>query len=689
MTGKRVFYWKQAPFIRIVASFISGLWLQENIDFDFGVIVWMFTLLLVLIFVLEWVERKHPFRRIYFRGWVLVCFLLCSGMGMHKLHRPEFSKNWYGYFSETDSCMYVRIHTPPVQTKTFIKFEGKVISIAQKKVHGNIMLYVRDSSALRFKSGNTLLVQRKLTKIPASTTPGAFDYALYMYRKGFVHQTFLEKEEVYVTDSSSTGFHAFVFRCRDYVLNVLKHHFKNQDVRGVAEALLIGYKENLDDALLKDYTQTGVVHVIAISGLHLGLIYVALVFVLKRIRMLWRYKVVRTIIVLCALWLFSLMTGAPASVLRSAVMFTCLHVGETYFKKSSVYNTMCASAFLLLVYNPFFLWDPGFLLSYLAVLGIVLLQKPIEHLMYFKHRFVRMIWSMASVTLAAQIATLPVCIYYFHQFPTYFLISNLVVVPLSTLILFAEILLLFFNWMPGISIWSMCIEGLIVCMNGFIKWMSGLPFALVYPLYASVISTFILVGILISLYCAYAFRTKKALIAAACCLVGITLHFVIQTQRANQLRMLVMYNSRHTMNIDIIRARHHRNVYRTDSLEETDLLYHNIPARIHFRAVVGKPEIPGVYADSNGIVLGNKVWLWLNGKRNTLNLNKEIFADVLLVSHNYPVPSEEILRRLAPKQVVLDGSNSMWKIEQWKSACEQVHLPCHSIKQDGTFCFEW
>ena len=134
-------------------------------------------------------------------------------------------------------------------------------------------------------------------------------------------------------------------------------------------------------------------------------------------------------------------------------MFTCIALGKNYFKATAIYNSLAASAFLLLCYNPYFLWDVGFQLSYLAVVGIVVFQKPLYNLMYIKNKWVDKVWQLIAVSLAAQVFTFPICIYYFHQFPVLFLIANIIAVPLSGIILYAEIGLLAFSWVPFLGIW--------------------------------------------------------------------------------------------------------------------------------------------------------------------------------------------------------------------------------------------
>jgi competence protein ComEC len=291
----------------------------------------------------------------------------------------------------------------------------------------------------------------------------------------------------------------------------LRKYIKNDDeTLGIAEALLIGYKNDLDKDLVQAYSNTGVVHIIAISGLHLGLIYMVLLWLFDRIPFIKRFKIFKSISIISCLWIFSLLTGASASVLRSAVMFTCIIIGKTIKRQSSIYNSLAASAFILLCYNPYFLWDVGFQLSYLAIIGIISLQKPIHQLLYFETYLIKKIWEMSSITIAAQIITFPICLYYFHQFPNVFLISNLIAVPLSTVILFSEIILICFSWIPFLGIYlGKFVEVSIWLMNDLIICFNKIPFAICKNIYANLFSTYVLYALVICILCWLILENKK------------------------------------------------------------------------------------------------------------------------------------------------------------------------------------
>ena len=205
----------------------------------------------------------------------------------------------------------------------------------------------------------------------------------------------------------------------------------------VASALLLGYRENLDKELVKSYASAGAMHVLAVSGLHVGILYLLLTRIfsfLKKVKKVKNGKFILTILIVSFLWFYAIMTGLSASVMRATTMFSFIVIGnELLNRKTSIYNTLAVSAIILMIINPFIVYQVGFQLSYVAVVGIVYLQPKLNRLFYSRYKLVRGVWAITCVSLAAQIATFPLSLHYFHQFSTYFFISNLIVIPASSL----------------------------------------------------------------------------------------------------------------------------------------------------------------------------------------------------------------------------------------------------------------
>src|SRR6185295_2846749 len=255
-----------------------------------------------------------------------------------------------------------------------------------------------------------------------SGNPAALNYERYCLFQGITDQIFLDKSDYFMLPGRNTNFfQQCLFSARNAALHTMQQNIHSPKELGIAEALLIGYRNDLDRDLVQAYSNTGVVHIIAISGLHIAIIYAALLMFFALFKPSKAKKWIQPFMILGVIWLFTLIAGAAPSVLRAAVMFTFILAGKFLGKSGNIHNTLAASAFVLLFVNPFYLWDIGFQLSYTAVFSIVIFFSSVNGLLYFRNRFLRWLWQLGAVSLSAQIFTLPLVVYHFHQLPLLFL----------------------------------------------------------------------------------------------------------------------------------------------------------------------------------------------------------------------------------------------------------------------------
>jgi competence protein ComEC len=372
--------------------------------------------------------------------------------------------------------------------------------------------------------GSRLVFNKPLQPIRNTGAAESFDYKRYAAFQGIYHQIYLRRDDLIILPGKNENyFKKWILRTRSAITGILQRYIPGRTEAGLAEALLIGYKDDLDKSLLQSYANTGVVHIIAISGLHVGLIYWLLTIIIAPMS-LFKLRWMKALVIITGLWLFALLAGGSPSVLRSALMFSCMVMGEQFFSKVSVYNTLAVSAFMLLCIDPFWFWDVGFQLSYIAVLSIVIFMKPVYGWLFFQNKLLDLLWKLNAVTLAAQVLTVPLSIYYFHQFPNYFLITNLVAVPLSTLIVLGEILLCALAIVPAAAAPAgIALQECIRLMNRFIAHMEGMPLALWKGLQLSTLQLALLYVVVAGMACWLMRKDKKALLAGLCGLLGLVI----------------------------------------------------------------------------------------------------------------------------------------------------------------------
>ena len=689
--------WKSAPFIRLLLPLAAGIIFHRYIIVPFSVTLTLITVFLMGLAAFPFLPLAHRYRLNSLRGMLINFIIFCLAGFLLWNKDIRNNQNWFGNRYTDSSAIILKINAPPVEKERTFKAEGVVMHLSEKdslyRAKGKVLIYFsKDDTAGLPKYGDRILISGGLQSIKNSGNPGAFNYSRYMGFQQTYHQVFLKKDMyVVLPGRQENPLYSFIYSTRDNVIGILdKYIVGDKKVTGIGKALLIGYKEDLDKDVVQAYSNTGVVHIIAISGLHLGLIYVVLVWIFSRIPYIRRSPHAKVFLILGCLWLFSLITGASASVLRSAVMFTCIVIGKYLYKQPTIYNSLAASAFLLLCYDPLLLWDVGFQLSYCAVGGIVWLQKPIANLIYFKNAHVRKIWEMTALTLAAQVLTFPICIYYFHQFPTTFLFTNLICVPLSTVILFAEIVLIVVSAVPLLAVISgKFIYVLIWFMNLIIDFFDKMPMSLVDGIYATPATTFLLYALVIFICTGLLYQNKFYIKTALGFLLAFTgLWAYGKISLAHQKKMIIYNVSRHTA-VDFISGNRYFFHGDEDFVANGTLQNFNLkPARVALQAEKSSDTLKSLYHSGYLWQFHNKTLMVID---STVKFNPpalRIPVDVLLISKKPKINISDITNAVSPAIIVIDGSNSLWKIGEWKKECEKLHLRCHITSEQGAFILD-
>jgi competence protein ComEC len=469
--------WKRLPFLKVLIPFTCGILLQYYLkQSELRILITL--LLLAILLAVTSTLQYYRLRRFF--GILLHLALLVIGALAITWQDYQRNPDWIGH-SLLQEPLLIQLKEQPHATANGSKALASILCSQSTYRTGLLMLYFEKEVPKQVR-GSRLIITAKVERIPANHNPGGFNYQQYSSNKGIYHQSFLQKNNYQFLPTENISWISKTLQfLQDHVTKTFRSYLDEKNV-GLAEALMIGYKYDLDRNLLKDYSNTGVVHIIAISGLHLALLYL---IIDKLISTFFRKRSpARAILILLTLWIFTLLAGATPSVVRSAVMFSVLVMGELLDRKSSLLNNLSASAFLLLCYDPYWLWDLGFQLSFTAVLGLALWSKPIAGLVYTRNKLLNELWKMSSVTLAAQLSTLPLLLYNFGQFPVFFLPANLIAVPLSSTALVLEMILCFTAPFPAISrILAWLIDHTLTGMNAVVHFFGSSSYSLLRPIH--------------------------------------------------------------------------------------------------------------------------------------------------------------------------------------------------------------
>lgn len=706
--------WKRAPFLRLIIPFISGMII--TLYFDIPFIAPILAALLLIAFIP--LPLKWRFALQNFRGACLVLSICCFGMLLMQHADIRGDASWYGHQLKDSTHLVVQLIETPLKKTNSWKAEAEVLAVEDRKTKGRMFLYFREQPALQY--GDRLMIKADVQRIRSMGNPGEFDYGRYCSYKNIFHQAFLRRSQYALLPGEKRT--SWLITSREYCLQTLRTYVPQREAYGIAQALLIGYREELDKDIVQAYTNTGVVHIIAISGLHLGLIYVTLLQLLQWLPKNRWMEIPKAMLLIVVLWAFSLLTGASASVLRSAVMFTTIAVGQYMISRhTNIYNTLSSAAFLLLCYNPYFLVDAGFQLSFLAVGGILLCYKPIYDCWMIKNKWIDKLWQMIAVSLAAQVFTWPVCLFYFHQFPNLFLLANIIAVPLSTILLYGEILLMIFSAVPLIAGWLGKLTGWgIMLMNSLIQWIDQIPGAVTNNIPINMLQTVMLYMLVSALCCWLLAKWKSACYWMLGMMVVYAGYGVFINITTIQQRKLIIYNIPKHNAIAYLKGK--GCLLYVDSMYDATLQRYVHPSNNYFRikrfsmlqekesiaplsttpmqaenklqkatsqyaALMQTDHIPLFKA-----TLQQGEFIQLNHQRILLlkKLPRDAPAqrlqiDYILLSHNSKVDISRLQDFFIYDRLIFDATCPAFLIRKWKSAGNKLPLRCFSVPDEGAF----
>jgi competence protein ComEC len=694
-------YLHKYPFVRLVIPYGTGIWLANKFQTD---VPWMVLFAVVLagmlsLFATAFWFRSYSLRWVY--GFLLSVMLLAAGMMNIQSYNPQYKPDHFINDSTSSTHYFVaRIAENPERkertTKLLLELQAIADSSGMKAVKGMVLAYVNNENQTTLPSYGDMIVfsKRPETTVPP-LNPAQFDFASFLARKGIFHQVFLKDGEWHITGKGYTNpLYIVAYLMRDHLLEVMKANGLEGDVLYVASAILLGYDDHLPPYLRKGYTAAGGMHVLCVSGLHVGVIFLIFSFMLKFLDSRKKTKYIKTIFLFVIIWFYALLTGLSPSVQRAAIMISFVLFGQLLMRKGYLINSLSASAFLLLCIDPYTLFHIGFQLSYGAVLGIVLLQKPVYNLFYFKNKIANTIWEITTVAIAAQAVTTPFVLHYFHQFPTYFMLSNLFLVPLSFVIIVSGMGLLLTSFLPFLPwVFGKFTSAMIFIMNYLILWIEQLPYAVFRELYITRTESLILIVSLILIIQLFNHGIRNYLLPLFITLIlffsSVTFRNVQQFQQA---KMVVYGLNRYTA-IDFIYGKEHIMLADSNLMKDEFALGFNLEKYWSQSGISSKPLWFGKddilnhsHIKKEGRVIsfnGKTIALWEKDSRKKIVPPKKLKVDYVLITGNVPERMQELLLYYEFDQLVLDLSLPVWNAEKWKAEASASNVNLYDIRQSG------
>jgi competence protein ComEC len=699
--------WRPYPLLRLVIPFAAGICAAIASGSSRMGGHWMpvfLAILFMLPVILAGVTASYGLR--WINGLLFNLFLVMAGYSITCSRNPRNDPDFAG--NTPGGLFIISVAEPPTVNSSGVKIVAEIEFRREGgkwvRSSGNAVMHLKTKpGAVPLQFGDHVLVHAIFNVISNNSNPHGFNYAKYLERKGITHQVFIGPygwQKINLDPSSVIRKAAF--RVRDRLLDILRENRVEGREFAVAAALLLGYVDDLDAGLRSDYAATGAMHVLSVSGMHVGIIYIFLEFLLGFMNRTKAGRLLKAVILLVFIWFYALLTGLSPCVLRSAAMLSLPILGKSLNRSPDMYNIISASVLFILALDPFLILDVGFQLSYLAVTGIVVLYKPVYDLYVTSAWLPDKIWSVVAISIAAQAATLPITLYTFHQFPNYFMLTNIFVVPLSSLIIYTGILVLVAGAVPVVSLLlAKLLIFLVWLLNSVIHVIEQLPFSTIRGIYISQAEMWLLYLVMAALFLYLLFRRIPALylFLAALIVYGlVVLRF--RVERLNTSRLVVFntpgealylfnaqdkavwYYGHGGMNTGMSP----RQAEVAEMTMHADgILYH----RDLLLEVPGRPVIPA----SSFLPLAAVGQFMQFGPLRVAMLKKPIpkgfkgrmEVDVLILSAGPKVRIQDVIRVFNPGMIVVDATNSRFKVLQWLREARESKVHIHAVTINGAF----
>lgn len=643
------------------------------------------TACLVLLFVAFLAAKKTFKKRIWF-GLIGFITMVSIGVLTATLHNQKYFKDHYSHL----------ISGPKSQSTTIVfkvkevlkagnyhdKYVIDILKIGDIPVSGISLLNIaKDSPSTKLSIDDILITKTAFKEINKPLNPHQFNYKSYLKKKYIYHQLSVKHMALLKVKTKSKTIFGIANNLRTYINAKLQNfNFKPEEL-AIINALLLGQRQDISPEVYANYTNAGAIHILAVSGLHVGIILMILNFLLKPLERFKKGRLIKTFLVVTLLWCFAIIAGLSASVVRAVTMFSIVAVAMNLKRPTNIYNTLAISMFLILLFKPLFIFDVGFQLSYLAVFSIVTIDPLLYKLWQPKNKFINFYWHTFTVSISAQLGLLPLSLFYFHQFPGLFFISNLVIIPLLGIILGLGLLIIILATLHLLPQFIASVFGdIISIMNDFISWVAhqeafiftNIPFGPIH-----LITFYILLISVIGFYLKRNYTRLRFLLIAIIAIQGssIYLHY-----EKSQREFVIFHKSRnsiigHTQN-DVLYISHD-----LDSLQYSkSQLVTNYKTGNYIKTIKNK-------AFENIYNFRGKT-LFVVDSLGIYNI-KSIKPDYIYLRQSPKINLNRLIDSMAPKQIIADGSNYKSYMEHWKTVCKKRKLPFHQTNEAGAFIIKY
>lgn len=669
--------WERSPMLRVFIPFALGIVISDRFGNNFNEqLLWVLIPLILIAFYCTLLTRPSSLQRqVHSSCNLIACIIL--GSYIASSNNIQQQADYIGHYKDSNALVVGEIIAPIKETeKTFkITINAFLLFSPQKShaVSGKAFVSLfKKGGICDFKEGDTIIVPNQWQSISNTGNPFSFDYKQYCARKNIYLQQLITGQQITLFNQSK---HSSVLqRVRLFCNNNINRYITHEDARALLKAMLLGDESEIDANIRQAYTDTGIIHIVSISGAHVALLFAVISFALGWIKQ-QRFAIIKYLLGLILIWLYVALAGAATPALRAAILFSIISLGTLAKQQRNPLNELMSAALVMLLFEPMWLFQIGFQLSFLAVLSLMLFYKPILQCWPIKHKIGLWLWKCVATSLAAEILIAPLVAFYFHSFPPMFLIANLVASLSMGIILILGLVLMTAGKISfiGITLGALITYGA-QAFHYCIALLQGLNTNAFKTIYLS-LGGMLLLYVFILFVADWRLNGRKKSLSIA--LTALCL-FSIRTFRRSwdiaQQEKLIVYNVGKTTQCELVKGFHYSVISGNTEEDYTTL-------SAHIGLGTGHAEIK---KENNFIINKQRICVI----DSAMSIPTKWTTDVLIVcSSNKKTNPASIIQSIQAHKIVLGTGLNNWQIKQWQTASAEANIDVHTVLQDGAFLY--
>lgn len=667
----------QYPLTKIILVFVSGI-LFSFYTSPKPEIIFITILISFAVFLITFLLSKKDFNQKNYFGISLYILSFFIGTITQTANNDYFQKNNYIHQIQDFEKEHVieLVIREKLKNSTFSnRYVALVKKIDNQKSSGKIIInFYTNKLTENLGVGTNLQIKESIIKHKPINNPDQFDYGKYLINKSILAQMYVAIGDVKMGSKVEKDIWYYSDKIRSKILaNLRKSHFKNEELNVVA-ALILGQQQDISSEILSDYQFAGAIHILSVSGLHVGFILLFINLLLKPLPKNKLASYVKLLVTLLSLWGFAILAGMSPSVIRSVTMFSFVAVGICLKRKTNIYYTLLISLFFILLYQPSFLFDVGFQLSYIALFFILWLQPLLSEIWIPKNKIQTYFWDILTVSFAAQIGAMPLSIYYFHQFPGLFFVTNLIILPGLGIIMALGVFVMLLASLDYVNFYlSKLLEYSITLLNKTISWVASFENFIIKDI---PFNWYMLISLYLMIICTILWMKKpsytKLILSLSTLLLFQTSCFVAIWNTQKEKEFIIFNVKKSTL----IGERIGRNVtlYTSDSIPKNNVLKSYLVA--NFSTLKDKKKLQNTaFFKDKKILIIDSTGVYPNN----------VTPDIVLITSSPRINLDRVFQHFRPKLVIADASNYKTYVNVWQATCLKQKIPFHSTREKGFY----